>query len=131
MEYNKIVDVSIRYEANQNEKENNLSSIIFNLKFKKQPEGEIERYINDRLEHEKANIYDFWRKNIKEYPNLYMLAKRYLGSAGSSLDTEREASLESKFLVKYRSNIGTDTLEELVISNKYIKHLKFSNSLID
>ena len=65
------------------------------------------------------------------YPVLSRIAKRYLCSAASSLDTEREASLEARIQTKFRGKMDADTLEQLTVSNQYLKITTYSDMLCD
>ena len=77
-----------------------------------------ERPIPDTEKFEMVLLYWEGKKNV--YPNLYVIARKYLGLIASSSSSERLFSCAAQYCQKYRSRLLPSTIENECILKYYI-----------
>eukprot|EP00466_Bigelowiella_natans_P017959 jgi/Bigna1/74739/fgenesh1_pg.30_\ len=71
------------------------------------------------------DIFDWWRKHHKSFPNLAVVARHHLSMPATSVESERIFSLCGLMLTAHRSALSTDTAEALALLNKLSKLDRF------
>ena len=64
------------------------------------------------------NIFEWWCKNKKNYPNLFKLAIRYLGYPITSVESERVFSTAGHLISKRRNRISNSNIDKIIFLNK-------------
>ena len=86
---------------------------------------EVERYISCKVgaSDEGLTVLQWWKKNEFFFPNLSILAKRYLCVPASSVSSERVFSLAGELVNKKRSRLSPSNINMLIFLNKNLRLL--------
>jgi hypothetical protein len=80
--------------------------------------NEIERYLSLPLAEKQTNIHDWWSLREKEFPNLSVLAKKFLSIPATSTPSERVFSKMGDLYQKKRCSLGTKRAEKIIFCNQ-------------
>lgn len=83
-------------------------------------ESEIEEYLKYKVIKDEP-ILEFWKKNVKKYPDLSILAKKILCVPASSASSERNFSTAGIVVDKRRSNIKPNKVDALLFMHDNLK----------
>lgn len=83
-------------------------------------ESEIEEYLKYKVIKDEP-ILEFWKKNVKKYPALSILAKKILCVPASSASSERNFSTAGIVVDKRRSNIKPNKVDALLFMHDNLK----------
>lgn len=77
------------------------------------------KYIATEFPEVDSNLYVFWEKNCKLFPNLSRVAKKLLSIPASSAENERCFSHLRRQLNDERESLGANTINALFISRSF------------
>ena len=77
------------------------------------------KYIATEFPEVDSNLYVFWEKNCKLFPNLSRVAKKLLSIPASSAENERCFSHLRRQLSDERESLGANTINALFISRSF------------
>lgn len=81
---------------------------------KSKASAELESYCSCATIEGKANPLEWWRVNELIFPNLAVLAKKYLSICATSVSSERLFSLSGHIVSKKRTSLSTDHVNQMV-----------------
>lgn len=84
-------------------------------------ELEFDRYIKSGVLERNADILKWWSDNSRNYPNLAVLARKYLSIPATEASSERLFSTAGNILTNKRSSLATENLAHLVYLHEFLK----------
>ena len=69
----------------------------------------------------KIDIFDWWSRHAREFPNLAEMAADYLSIPGGSVDVERLFSVGSDIITADRNKLSAETVSAIVEVQSWIK----------
>ena len=79
---------------------------------------EVTRYFEEKNIDRKENPLQWWRYNGARFPNLMVLAQKYLAIPGSSVPSERLFSKAGELISERRSKLKPKNIDMLLFLNK-------------
>ncbi len=83
------------------------------LQNKKSDDDELENYFKENLLDIKENADVYWKQRREIFPNLFLLAKRYLESSVTSTEVEREFSDSGNIVTLRRGSLSPNNVNIL------------------
>lgn len=84
-------------------------------------ELEFDRYIKADVVERNTDILKWWSDNSRNYPNLAVLARKYLSIPATEASSERLFSTAGNILTNKRSTLATENLAHLVYLHEFLK----------
>ncbi|XP_048063965.1 zinc finger BED domain-containing protein 4-like [Megalobrama amblycephala] len=79
---------------------------------------EVKKYLKDVFLPRTHDPLSYWKERAVIFPNLYVLAKKYLCMPATSVPCERIFSKAGEIICKKRSRLSPSTAEQLIFLNK-------------
>lgn len=82
---------------------------------------EFNQYIKCDVIERKADVLEWWLEHRVDFPNLAILARKYLAIPATEASSERLFSAAGNVLTDRRSKMSSDSLEQLVFLHEFLK----------
>lgn len=109
----------IDFPNNDNEEEND-----FHNNMRSKAEMEVAAYLKNWSYSVQSESFELWQSNSHYFPNLSVLARRWLGGQATTCPSEHLFSSAGYYDDRKRNRLEPDTFQAIVFLNNALKNLK-------